>query len=77
MKQSELLKKWKKELGEKLNTRVIGTGKQAFSIKTFENGFFLKRANRGEIVLDRFDLMMLSDISRAFEKKKRILKELE
>ena len=74
---SELYKKWKKELGEHLNTRLVGGGKKAFSIKVFENGFLLKRANRGEIVLDRFDLMCLTDIQRAFEKKKEILKSLE
>ena len=74
---SGLLKKWEKDLGTKLNTRVIGTGKLAFSIKTFENGFLLKRAGRGEIILDRLDMMMVGDIGRAFEKKKDILKGLE
>lgn len=74
---SELEKKWGKDLGVKLNTRVIGTGKLAFSIKTFENGFLLKRANRGEIVLDRLDMIMVADIGNAFEKKKDILEALE
>jgi len=67
---------YKKELGNKISTRVINTGKNAFSIKTFENGFKLKRANRGEIVLDRFDLMCLKDLIISFETKKDMLKIL-
>ncbi len=77
MKQSELFKKWKKDLGQHHYTQVIGTGKQAFSMKIFESCFLLKRANRGEIVLDRLDLWALKDTIIRFENKKEIIKSLE
>jgi len=72
-----LQKEYAEKLGKKLNTRVIGTGKQAFSIKMFRNGLILKRANRGELVLDRFDMYLLKDIIDDFIRKENILEGLK
>lgn len=72
-----LEREYKKELGDKLNTRVIGTGKKAFSIKMFRKGFILKRANRGYIFLDSFDLWWLKETIEEFMKKREVIKSLK
>lgn len=74
---SKLETKFKKQLGAKIGSYVLNSGREAFGIKMFENGFKLKRANRGEIVLDRFDLMCLKDLIISFEKKHEILDGLK
>ncbi len=75
MKQSELLKEYKKKLGYKIGTNVLNSGKESFGISKYENGFVLKKRKQ-IIVLDRLDLMCLTDIFNAFEKKIKIIKEL-
>ena len=76
MKQSELLKEYKKKLGFKIGAYTLNTGKESFGINKYENGFVLRKRKQ-IIILDRMDLMCLKDIIISFEKKKEILKALE
>ena len=76
MKQSELLKKYKKKLGCKVGAYVLSSGINSLGINKYENGFVLRKRKQ-IIILDRLDLMCLKDIITSFEKKKSILKGLE
>jgi hypothetical protein len=67
--EQEIFGRYKQQLGEHFNTRVVGTGKEAFSFKMFEHGLVLKRANRGYIVLDKHDIWCLKDMINEFLKK--------
>lgn len=76
MKKS-LQKRYANKLGKKITTRVVGLGKKTFVVKIFKNGIILRRARRGEIVLDKFDMYCLFDIIKALMKKEDVLDRLE
>lgn len=71
-----IFKLYKDSLGEHFNTRVSGTGNYAFSMKLFERGMVLKRANRGFIVLDKLDILCLKDIIDEYLNKNAICETL-
>ena len=73
---AKLLKIYEKELGKHFLTRVAGTSKEMFSFKMFEKGLVLKRANRGFIVLDKFDVLLLKDMVNEFLTKTELQEAL-
>ena len=58
------MKKQIEEIGKQIGTRVIGTGKQSFSIKKFENGVIIRR-NKEDYKLENWHC---GELAHAFRK---------
>jgi len=78
MKESELFREFKKKLGGRIGSIVLGAGRNALGIRKFEKGFilfekgFILKKRKNEIILDRFDLMFLRDFFKIVDKLEKL-----